>query len=129
MGAFLQARSDRPKIRTSTIACFLTMAISGRISAHDAVLFPVPILRPRRQKASSSTVSLKAIAGESFLVRRDGSIEVFIQWERRRWYWTNRRNIVFRGEAVNSEELVSLEGIRLSMAEFDPSANPLCARF
>ncbi|MCG6882613.1 MAG: hypothetical protein LJE62_02530 [Silicimonas sp.] len=63
------------------------------------------------------------------LVRADGSIEVSIQWERKRWYWTARREIAFRGMDRRSEEPETLAQIRAMMNDLDPDASPLCARF
>ena len=63
------------------------------------------------------------------LVREDGSIVVSIQWERRRWYWTSRREIAFRGMASSSEKAVSLEAIRKNLDIANLDDNPLCARF
>tara|TARA_R110000772_G_scaffold267450_1_gene391589 strand:- start:450 stop:638 length:189 start_codon:yes stop_codon:yes gene_type:complete len=62
-------------------------------------------------------------------VREDGSIVVSIQWERRRWYWTSRREIAFRGMASSSEKAVSLEAIRKNLDIANLDDNPLCARF
>ena len=62
------------------------------------------------------------------LVKPDGSIDVRINWERKRWYWTSRREIVFLG-TLRADEDASLVAIREQMARMDPSSNPLCARF
>lgn len=63
------------------------------------------------------------------IIRGDGSIQVTINWERRRWYWTSRREIAFRGQLSSSTELVSLEATRGHKNAADPDNNPLCARF
>ena len=63
------------------------------------------------------------------LVRDDGSIRVLITWERRRWYWTSRREIVFVGEQTSGFEIASLSGMRQQMQLMDPDGNPICARF
>lgn len=63
------------------------------------------------------------------LVRDDGAIEVTIRWERRRWYWTSRREIVFVGSEDTGTEAAALTRIRQQMTGTDADANPLCARF
>ncbi len=63
------------------------------------------------------------------LARADGTLEVRIRWERKRWYWTTRRDIVFRGRETVEDEVASLTQIRDKMAGMDPGSNPLCARF
>ncbi|MFT6559730.1 hypothetical protein [Sneathiella sp.] len=63
------------------------------------------------------------------LVRANGTIEVAIEWERRRWYWTSRREIAFRGVASLSSKTVSLEEIRKDMDRVSTDTNPLCTRF
>lgn len=63
------------------------------------------------------------------LVANDGSIRVSITWERRRWYWTSRREIAFRGESLPGTEAGSLAGIRREMKLMDPNGNPMCDRF
>lgn len=63
------------------------------------------------------------------LVRDDQTIEVSITWERRRWYWTSKREIVFVGQASSSSEVVNLSDTRRAMQLNDPNANPMCARF
>ncbi|MCV6592567.1 MAG: hypothetical protein OIF48_06425 [Silicimonas sp.] len=62
------------------------------------------------------------------LARADGSMGVAIRWERKRWYWTARREIAFRGRDAGAVPL-SLDAIKAKMKEMDPGANPLCARF
>ncbi|MDU8912509.1 hypothetical protein [Aestuariicoccus sp. MJ-SS9] len=64
----------------------------------------------------------------SGLVRQDGSIRVSIQWERRRWYWTSRREIVFIGDR-NRPHDIELEAIHQRVERSDPDQNPACARF
>lgn len=63
------------------------------------------------------------------VVAKNGSIHVVIKWERRRWYWTSRREIVFEGTAEDSGEVASVEAVRALMDYLEPSANPQCARF
>lgn len=63
------------------------------------------------------------------LVANDGSIRVSITWERSRWYWTTRREIVFLGEGLLDTRAGSLAGIRREMQVMDPDGNPMCARF
>jgi hypothetical protein len=63
------------------------------------------------------------------LVREDGSIRVSITWERRRWYWTSRREIVFVGERTSGLETTSLSDMRQEMQLIDPDDNPMCGRF
>ena len=63
------------------------------------------------------------------LVKGDGSIRVSITWERRRWYWTSRREIVFIGESASAFETASPADILQDMQLMDPDGNPLCARF
>lgn len=63
------------------------------------------------------------------LVREDGTMNVSIQWERRRWYWTSRREIAFRGAEAEGDDPPDLSHILVEMGEMDPESNPLCARF
>jgi len=63
------------------------------------------------------------------LARDDGTIGVSIQWERKRWYWTSSRKIVFQGTETRNEATLSLKEIRIKMDTVNPGANPLCARF
>lgn len=63
------------------------------------------------------------------LVGNDGSIRVSIIWERRRWYWTSRREIVFVGQRKTGTETLSLSEIHREMHLVDPDGNPMCARF
>ncbi|NNE88169.1 MAG: hypothetical protein HKN27_08845 [Silicimonas sp.] len=63
------------------------------------------------------------------VVKKDGSILVSIMWERRRWYWTSKREIVFVGQLLQSEQTASLSDVRQEMHTLDPDGNPLCARF
>ncbi|PWE29372.1 hypothetical protein DDZ14_17465 [Maritimibacter sp. 55A14] len=62
------------------------------------------------------------------LVRDDGTIQVSIRWERERWYWTSNREIAFQGSESGDTE-PSLNEMRTKMQDFDPTENPLCARF
>ncbi|MEO9826332.1 MAG: hypothetical protein ABJF50_18165 [Paracoccaceae bacterium] len=62
-------------------------------------------------------------------VKDDGSIVVSVIWERRRWYWTSKREIIFLGELVEHEQTVSLSETLQKMQTLDPDGNPLCARF
>jgi len=62
-------------------------------------------------------------------IKEEGSIVVSIVWERRRWYWTSKREIIFLGEHVVSDQTVSLSETRQKMQTLDPEGNPLCARF
>ncbi|WP_386334527.1 hypothetical protein [Sulfitobacter sediminilitoris] len=62
------------------------------------------------------------------LVRDNGAITVSIRWERKRWYWTSNRDIAFRGSQTPSAH-PSLAEARIEMQDFDPTENPLCARF
>jgi len=63
------------------------------------------------------------------LVSDDGAIRVSITWERRRWYWTSSREIVFLGASMSGVETASLIGIRQEMRSMNPEGNPMCARF
>lgn len=63
------------------------------------------------------------------LARHDGTMEVTIQWERKRWYWTSRREIVFQGTLEAGTQAATLIQIRQKMTDMDADANPLCARF
>ncbi|SDJ37806.1 hypothetical protein [Lutimaribacter saemankumensis] len=63
------------------------------------------------------------------LVKKDGSIQVKITWERRRWYWTSRREISFVGDELRSVETTSLSQMLQSMRSLNPHGNPMCARF
>ncbi len=62
------------------------------------------------------------------LVSDDGTIDVSIRWERKRWYWTSSREISFQGSEYRDSE-PSLVQIRTEMQNFDPAKNPLCSRF
>jgi hypothetical protein len=59
----------------------------------------------------------------------DGSVVVSVVWERRRWYWTSTREIVFVGALSEPVQTVSLSKTRQDMETIDPDGNPLCARF
>jgi hypothetical protein len=63
------------------------------------------------------------------VVKHDGSIRVSIKWERRRWYWTSRREITFVGKQVTDSESASLSQVRQAMEVENPDSNPMCARF
>lgn len=63
------------------------------------------------------------------LVRQDGSMAATIEWERRRWYWTSQRTIVFQGSAADPADAISLDEVQLQLQNIDTSTNPLCARF
>ena len=63
------------------------------------------------------------------LVRDDGTIQVSIRWEKKRWYWTTRREIAFHGTDAERTQPQTLNQVRLKMSSVDPGANPLCARF
>lgn len=63
------------------------------------------------------------------MARSDGTLSVAIRWERRRWYWTFRRDIVFQGTLAEPETAARLETVRQQFHSIDPGANPLCARF
>ena len=63
------------------------------------------------------------------IVKEDGSIVVSVVWERRRWYWTSTREIVFIGAISTPVNTVSLSNTRQQMKTSDPDGNPLCARF
>ncbi|WP_324754932.1 hypothetical protein [Roseovarius sp. Pro17] len=58
-----------------------------------------------------------------------GGIVVSITWERRRWYWTSTREIMFAGQLSTSPQTDSISEIHRQMEASDPDANPLCARF
>ena len=63
------------------------------------------------------------------LVKGNGTIRVSITWERRRWYWTSRREIMFVGETPLGTEAASLSDTRLEMQWIDPIGDPMCSRF
>ena len=63
------------------------------------------------------------------VVRDTGEIEVLILWEKKRWYWTSRREIAFLGSLSEQDGSVSLAEIRAKLAANTESTNPLCARF
>lgn len=63
------------------------------------------------------------------LVQDDGTIQVSITWERRRWYWTSRREIAFVGALSTQRKVASLADVIQAMQSLDPEGNPLCARF
>lgn len=58
-----------------------------------------------------------------------GQIEVVIRWERKRWYWTSRRDIAFRGADASTGSPATLTQILLKMDGMNPEENALCARF
>lgn len=63
------------------------------------------------------------------VVRPDGDIEVSIRWERKRWYWTAQREIVFRGAHDDAVANVTLEQVNLTIESINPDSDPQCARF
>ncbi|MFV2052246.1 hypothetical protein [Aliiroseovarius sp. YM-037] len=67
--------------------------------------------------------------GYDGLVKSDGTIRVSITWERRRWYWTTNREIVFIGQISTAPESASLTETRQTMLSSEPDKNPMCARF
>lgn len=93
---------------------------------------PGPYLSKRTEDGVRFTGVLQSDSRGRFeydgLVRNDGAIEVSIRWERKRWYWTSGREIVFHGSEA-SDAQPSLTEIRTEMQDFDPTENPLCARF
>ena len=93
---------------------------------------PAPYASKRTEDGLRFTGVLESESRGQFeyegLVRDDGTIQVSILWERKRWYWTSRREIVFRG-SEHRDAQPSLQRIRTEMPGFDPADNPLCARF
>lgn len=65
----------------------------------------------------------------SGVVDQSGGIEVDIRWERKRWYWTASRDIMFIGRMAAGREAAELPEILRRMGAFDPESNPACARF
>ncbi|MDC0738726.1 hypothetical protein N6L24_10580 [Cognatishimia sp. SS12] len=63
------------------------------------------------------------------LVRPDGGIDVTIKWERKRWYWTTRREIAFRGQLKDDRLAAPLMETRAAMQLQNIDEDPLCARF
>ncbi|WP_162798238.1 hypothetical protein [Sulfitobacter sp. SK011] len=63
------------------------------------------------------------------VLKDDGSVVVSVVWERRRWYWTSTREIMFVGALSEPVLTVSLSKTRQDMQTIDPDGNPLCARF
>ena len=63
------------------------------------------------------------------IVKETGEIQVDIAWERQRWYWTARREIVFRGTVQAANRAVRVSEIRERIEMLDPDADPACARF
>lgn len=62
-------------------------------------------------------------------VTPDGEIEVAINWEKKRWYWTSRREIAFVGTPIDASGEFQLEGVLKRMNRHDPEENPACSRF
>ena len=62
-------------------------------------------------------------------VSKSGEIAVTIDWEKKRWYWTARREIVFRGKVLPQSVPADLEATLIRMNAIDPGADPACARF
>lgn len=62
------------------------------------------------------------------LVRDDGRISVDITWQRKRWYWTASRALVFEGQAVERTS-DSLRAALETLSVANPDRNPRCARF
>jgi hypothetical protein len=62
-------------------------------------------------------------------VSEDGTIVVSVLWQRRRWYWISKREILFLGARSAHKQIASLTKIREQMQTLDPEGNPLCARF
>ena len=65
----------------------------------------------------------------SGLVRPDGTIQVDIRWERRRWYWTTSRQIVFVGTLDPMAQPETLSNVHQRIEMSDPEMSPQCARF
>ncbi|SHG48745.1 hypothetical protein [Cognatishimia maritima] len=63
------------------------------------------------------------------LIHPNGSIDVTIKWERKRWYWTTRREIAFRGQLQDAQPASALKETLAAMHRQNPNENPLCARF
>ena len=63
------------------------------------------------------------------VVLADGSIDVSINWERKRWYWTTKREIAFQGHEHQDRTSMTLPEILEKMSALDPDGNPMCARF
>jgi len=63
------------------------------------------------------------------VVSNAGDIRVDIQWEKKRWYWTSRREIVFVGRETAPPSPESLSAVWSRMATLNPQDNPQCARF
>lgn len=63
------------------------------------------------------------------LAREDGTMDVTIHWQRKRWYWTSEREIAFRGTVAKEPAPLSLSEIRRRITTMDQGGNPLCARF
>lgn len=63
------------------------------------------------------------------LVDGQGNIQVKIEWSRKRWYWTARREIAFAGKRVDENEPLSVEEVRELIAQNRPDENPQCSRF
>lgn len=65
----------------------------------------------------------------SGVVGDSGEITVSIHWEKKRWYWTARRDIVFTGTEAPSLSALTLERITAKLAQSNPDGNPMCTRF
>lgn len=64
------------------------------------------------------------------LIRPDGEIKVDINWSRKRWYWTAKRHIIFKGQREGSDaEVPELQAVLRSIETGRPENNPRCARF
>lgn len=63
------------------------------------------------------------------LLAEDGTLIVEIRWQKRRWYWTVERELIFEG-TVNSETPgMTVSDVLDRLKRLDPDANPACARF
>lgn len=63
------------------------------------------------------------------MVYDDGRIEVVIRWERKRWYWTSRREISFQGFEAEAVSPLTLDEARMKTDAMATDRDPLCARF
>lgn len=61
-------------------------------------------------------------------VRDNGEIEASILWQRKRWYWTARREIAFQGTEGEGRGPLNPEEIRMEMDGLDPETDPSCTR-
>lgn len=93
----------------------------GAYSAHpssEGTMFSGVLESPERGQFSYEGV-----------ITADGQINVRILWQRKRWYWTAQREILFIGHRIDQLETATAETINNRIMKHDPQSNPRCQNF